>query len=135
MSKKNPLDNKRGGITCEKFDFQESKWYIVATIIMFHIVPLIVMFTKDGQSVLSSVFMMLLNPIFLFLTSLFYGVKKGFNVKMPVLMAVLATLSIIMYYEFENLSYIVQTGIVMFVTYLVLDFVGIVIGGFVKSYL
>ncbi len=45
------------------FSFYESKIYIIATIIMFHIVPLVfVMMGENGQLLLLQFFLMMLKP-------------------------------------------------------------------------
>ena len=66
------------------FSFYESKIYIIATIIMFHIVPLVfVIMGENGQLLLLQFFLMMLNPMFIALSGLIYGIKQGFNFKFP----------------------------------------------------
>ena len=58
------------------FSFYESKIYIIATIIMFHIVPLVfVMMGENGQLLLLQFFLMMLNPMFIALSGLIYGIR------------------------------------------------------------
>lgn len=59
------------------FSFYESKIYIIATIIMFHIVPLVfVMMGENGQLLLLQFFLMMLNPMFIALSGLIYGINR-----------------------------------------------------------
>ncbi len=51
---------------------------------MFHIVPLVfVMMGENGQLLLLQFFLMMLNPMFIALSGLIYGIKQGFNFKFP----------------------------------------------------
>ncbi len=135
MKKNDPFSNKKFGITCIKFDFVSAKYFIMAAIIMFHIVPLLLMFSAEAQTILYSIFMVMLNPLFLLLEHLIYSARHGFNFKLPLISSVLGALSIVMYYYFQNSAYMLMTGIAMLVVYLVISLVGAVVGGFVKSYL
>lgn len=109
MSKKNrrkTLTKKEGYIRKSEFSVDDSKIYIILTIVMFHIVPLaFVMMGDSGQQILMLTFLMMLNPIFIALTGLIYGIKKGFNYKFPMFMGIIATVSIPMYYKFETGTY------------------------------
>lgn len=138
MSKKNRrktlVPKKEGLVRKGEFDFAESKIYIMLTIIMFHIVPLIfVMLGKNGQEILRMSFLMMLNPIFVAITGLIYGIKKGFNFKFPIIMGFLAAISVPMYYTFETSEYMMQTTIIMAIVYIIFSVVSAAIGGFVKK--
>lgn len=139
MSKKNrrkTLTKKEGYIRRGEFSMDDSKIYIILTIIMFHIVPLIfVMLGSNGEQILLTSFMMMLNPMFIVIAGLIYGIKKGFNFKFPLFMGIIAGVSIPMYYKFESPAYMLQTAIIMLIVYLVFAFVSTVIGGFVKKLL
>lgn len=80
-NRRKPL-KKEPVISKTDFSFYESKIYIIATIIMFHIVPLVfVMMGENGQLLLLQFFLMMLNPMFIALSGLIYGIKQGFNFK------------------------------------------------------
>ena len=137
MSKKNrrkTLTQKEGIIKRGEFSIDDSKVYIILTIVMFHIVPLaLVMMGEKGQEVLMITFLMMLNPIFVGLAGLIYGIKKGYNFKFPLFMGVIAAISIPMYYNFESGTYMMQTLIVMAVVYLAFAFVATAVGAFIKK--
>ncbi len=83
----------------QKFDMDSSRVYICCSIVMFHIVPIIVLFLPmGGADILSQGFMMNLNPVFLGLAGFVYGLKNGFNFKYIIINAVLGALSVMMYY-------------------------------------
>lgn len=118
------------------FSFYESKVYIIATIIMFHIVPLVfVMMGENGQLLLLQFFLMMLNPMFITLSGLIYGIKQGFNFRFPLFMAIIAMVSIPMYYQFATAANLVMTTIIMGVVYTIFSFVATIIGVFVKRLL
>lgn len=118
------------------FSFYESKVYIIATIIMFHIVPLVfVMMGENGQLLLLQFFLMMLNPMFIALSGLIYGIKQGFNFRFPLFMAIIAMVSIPMYYQFETAEYVVMTATIMCIVYTIFSFVATIIGAFVKKLL
>ncbi len=137
MSKKQrrkTLAPKESIVKKGEFSVDDSKIYIILTIIMFHIVPLaLVMAGKNGQDVLLVTFMMMLNPIFVALTGLIYGIKKGYNFKFPLFMGVIAAISIPMYYNFESASYMLQTFMVMTAVYIIFSFVSTFVGAFIKK--
>ncbi len=139
MSKKNrrkTITKKESRISKNEFSIDDSKIYIILTIIMFHIVPLaFVMMGENGQQILMLTFLMTLNPMFLALTGLIYGIKKGFNVKFPLFMGIIAAVSLPMYYKFETGAYMMQTTIVMFFVYTIFALVATVIGGWLKKLL
>ena len=114
------------------FSFYESKIYIIATIIMFHIVPLVfVMMGENGQLLLLQFFLMMLNPMFIALSGLIYGIKQGFNCKFPRFMAIISMVSIPMYYQFDAAANMMMTTIIMCIVYAIFSFAATVIGAFV----
>ncbi len=138
MSKKNRRKTlqKESRIQRGNFSVDDSKIYIIASIIMFHIIPLFfVIMGENGQLLLLQFFLMMLNPMFIALTGLIYGIKKGFNGKFPIFMAIVAFVSIPMYYNFENTGYMMQTTVIMAVVYIIFSYIATVIGGFVKNML
>lgn len=139
MSKKNrrkTLVKKESAIAMNEFSIDDSKVYIIATIVMFHIAPLVmVMLGESGQMLLLQTFLLMLNPIFISLAGLIYGIRKGFNVKYPLFMGVIAAISIPMYYQLETFAYVVQTTIVMGIVYLIFAFAGTAVGAFLRKFL
>lgn len=137
MSKKRkPLKKQDGIIIRGKFSIETAKMYIVAALIMFHIVPLMFVFMgENGQIILSTVFMLTLNPIFLFGVGCFYAVRNGFDFKFPLILAVVAIASLMMYYSFETAGNMLITLIVTGLTYLIFAYVSALAGGFVKRFL
>ena len=139
MSKKNrrkTIKEKESAIAKNDFSVDDSKIYIIATLIMFHIAPLImVMLGENGQLLLLQTFLMMLNPIFISLAGLIYGIKKGFNLKLPAFMGFLALISIPMYYKFDTLAYTVQTTVIMGIVYLIFAYGATVIGAFLRKLL
>lgn len=122
------------------FSMETAKWYIVAAIISFHILPLVFLAFGDvGRQLLSTVCMTYLNPMLLFIILLLYGVRVGFNVKMPLLTTLISTASIAMYYIDVNQSdyvyYTVISTVVMLFVYAIFSFVSDVIGAFIKHWL
>lgn len=138
MSKKNRRKTlpKEDRIVKSKFSIDDSKMYIIVTIVMFHIVPLFfVMMGENGQMLLLQFFLMMLNPMCITLTALIYGIKKGFNWKLPLFIAILAFVSVPMYYEFDSAAYRMQTTVIMAIVYTLFAYISAVIGGFVKNIL
>lgn len=123
-----------------EFSMETAKWYLVATIVAFHILPLLFLAFGDvGRQLLRTVCMTYLNPLLLFVILLLYGVRVGFNVKMPLLTTVISTASIAMYYtdvnQNEYVYYTVISTIVMLFVYAIFSFVSDVIGAFIKHWL
>lgn len=135
MSKKNrrkTLQKKEGIIPKGTFTIDDSKMYIIATIIMFHILPLIfVLLGENGKYILSFTYVTV-NPIFLGITGLIYGIKKGFNFKFPLIMTVLSALSVFMYGEFDE-SVMITTPIILGIVYLIFSFGATIIGAIVRK--
>lgn len=137
MSKKNrrkTIKITEGIIRRGEFSMDDSKTYIIATIVMFHIVPLFfVMMGENGEAILLQFFLMMLNPMFIAITGLIYGIKKGFNFKFPIFMAIIAAVSIPMYYSFEAAQFLLTTTLIEMLVYAIFSFASTVIGGFVKK--
>ena len=110
-NRRKPL-KKEPVISKTDFSFYESKIYIIATIIMFHIVPLVfVMMGENGQLLLLQFFLMMLNPMFI------------------------SMVSIPMYYQFDAAANMMMTTIIMCIVYAIFSFAATVIGAFVKRLL
>lgn len=126
---------KRGGpIATGKFSVDDSKMYIAAGLICFHILPLFFVFMgAAGQTILMSVFLMTLNPILIFCICCFHGCRLGFCVKFPVMMGVISALSILMYYNgiAEGMGLI--TLVLFLIVYMVFSFGAEAVGGFIKK--
>ena len=127
-NRRKPL-KKEPVISKTDFSFYESKIYIIATIIMF------VMMGENGQLLLLQFFLMMLNPMFIALSGLIYGIKQGFNFKFPLFMAIISMVSIPMYYQFDAAANMMMTTIIMCIVYAIFSFAATVIGAFVKRLL
>lgn len=127
-------------IVRESFAFETSKWFLAAIIVAFHIMPLIFLaFGDTGRQLLNTICMLYLNPILIFVIMLLYGVRLGFNFKMPVICALLEAASIAMYYtstaQEDYIFYTIQSTVVMFIVYGVISYISTAIGAFIKHYL
>lgn len=119
---------KESVIRKSDFSMENSKIYIILTIVVFHIIPLIfIMMGKNGKMILALMYPTV-NPIFLGLAGLIYGMKEGFNFKFPAIIFILATLSVIMYGKFEG-----EMAVILGITYLVFSFISTVIGGILSK--
>lgn len=136
MSKKNRRKTtvqKNPVIPTSTFTADDSKVYIIATMIMFHILPLIfICFGTEGKGMLSMSYFTI-NPIFLSITGLIYGLKKGFNIKFPFVMAVLSILSIFMYGTFTNVAQETATVVIETITYTSFSYAAVIIGALLKK--
>jgi hypothetical protein len=136
MSKKNrrkTLQKKEGIIRTSEFNSDDSKIYIIATLIMFHIVPLIfIAFGEVGKAMYSQAFYLSANVLFISITGVIYGLKKGFNFKFPIIMAALAILSLIFYGDFAKEAALAGRFLIGCV-YVIWAYVATVIGGFLKK--
>ncbi|MCD8180479.1 MAG: hypothetical protein LUF26_03245 [Firmicutes bacterium] len=131
-SRRKTLQKKEGIIPKGTFTIDDSKMYIIATIIMFHILPLIFVITGENGKYILSFTYVTANPIFLGITGLIYGIKKGFNFKFPLIMTVLSALSIFMYGEFDE-SVMITTRIILGIVYLIFLFGATIIGAIVRK--
>lgn len=130
------LKKPDGIIIKGKFSMESAKMYIITALLMFHIIPLFFVFMgENGRMMLAQLFMFMLNPIFLFAVGFFYGVRNGFDWKYPLILTVLSSISIVMYYDFET-AYHVALGLsVSFCVYIIFSYLSTLLGGFVKRYL
>lgn len=119
-----------------KFSMESAKMYIITALLMFHIIPLFFVFMgENGRMLLAQMFMFMLNPILLFAAGFFYGVRNGFDFKYPLILTLLSTVSIVMYYDFET-AYNVALGLSLsFCVYLIFSYLSALLGGFVKRFL
>lgn len=135
MSKKNrrkTLPQKDSFIKKGSFSVDDSKVYIIATIIMFHIVPLIFIPMGDvGKEMYAQAFYLSANVLFLSITGVIYGIKKGFNFKFPLIMSVLAILSPIIYGDFAAGMQFVGP-FMLGVAYFIWSYVTTFLGGILK---
>ena len=128
------LRKKKGGpIATGKFSVDESRMYLTAGIICFHIVPLFFVFMGEmGQQILVSVFLTTMNPLMIFAICTFHSCRLGFCFRFPLIMTLLGALSIVMYYNIFAQS--VLTSAFLFGTvYLILCFASELLGGFLKK--
>lgn len=116
------------------FSFENSKLYISALILLFHILPL--MFIgggETGRALLNSYGLLVFNPLIITVTMIIYGIKHGFNCKMPLICLLLSVASVAMYYSFKNISYMLTSVIVFLIVYAIYAFIAIGIGSFIKK--
>ena len=129
------LRKKKGFIATHKFSVEESKSYLMAGIISFHILPLFFVFMGEaGQQILITLFLTTMNPLIIFSICTFHAFRLGFCVKFPLIMTFLGALSIAMYYNY--LAGAVLTSTLIFgIVYLVLCFASELLGGFLKKFI
>ncbi len=136
MSKKNrrkTLQKKESFIKMGSFSIDDSKTYIIATIIMFHIVPLIFMaFGQVGKEMYAQAFYLSANVLFLSITGIIYGIKRGFDFKFPLFMSALAILSLMFYGNFAAGMMIVGPFVIG-VAYFIWSYIATFLGGFLKK--
>ncbi|MCC8169798.1 MAG: hypothetical protein LIO59_05470 [Oscillospiraceae bacterium] len=139
MSKKQrrrTLKQKKGIIITGKYSMEKAKMYFIAALLMFHIIPLFFVFMgENGRMILAQMFMYMLNPIFLFAVGFFYGIRNGFDWKFPLILTVVSTISIVMYYDFENINYVMLGFSVSLCVYAVFSYLSTLLGGFLKRFL
>ena len=117
-----------------KFSMENAKLYVIAVIICFHILPMIFVFMgPTGQSVLLNMFMFMINPMLIFGISFFYGVRLGFEWKFPLIFGILSTASIVMYYNFSDMNYLLLSAILCAVVYTLFAYLFALFGAFVKK--
>lgn len=123
------------------FSVDTAKVYILAAMIAFHILPLVLALAgKTSNAYLNSVFMFYFYPIIIFALLLVYGIKIGFNYKMPVITALLAAVSTIMYYSGASdtgmgiLYYPLLTLTLALFAYGLTAFLGILAGAFIRRF-
>ena len=116
------------------FTTENSRIYILVTIILFHVLPFILALIGDtGKMILTHLFMFYMNPLIVFGTLFVYGLRVGFNAKMPLVVTLLASVSLIMYYSIEpDLAHYVLTFLLGFCVFAIMSFLGAVAGAFVK---
>lgn len=123
-----------------KFEMETAKMYIVFSLAVFHILPLVFVFMGDyGVSALINMVLTVLNGIFIAAIGLFYGIRIGFNFKFPALVTVIAMLSYLFYYSdgriFEDIYYYIGTGVIYLIVYAIFAFAATAVGGFLKRYI
>ncbi len=138
MSKKNrrkTLPARKETLPRAEFNTYDSKAYILATLIIFHIVPLVFVgltfAMKQNLMSLYTQFAIYFNSSLLAVIAFLYGIKKGFNLKLPFFISVIAILSIVFYVEYmpsQALHMLFAFGLV----YVLFSFIGILIGAYIK---
>ena len=122
-----------------KFEMETAKMYLVISLLVFHIAPLIFVFMGPvGLATLMNVFLYTVNVIFLFGIGIFYGIRIGFNFKFPLVMLVVSILSYVFYYNsaalFTDANHYVATGVITFIVYAVFSFFSVALGGWLKRF-
>ena len=135
MSKKNrrkSLVHKETVLPRAEFDFDDSKIYLICAIVVFHILPLPFMAFGEQGKLMYDMIYLTVDTLFLAFAGLIYGIKKGFNLKMPLVMTGLGVLSLIFYPEFDEAMRL--TGRVVFsLTFLIIAVGAVVIGALIKK--
>lgn len=135
MSKKNRRKSLKAQETLipkNQFSVDDSKMYIIATIIMFHVVPLAFMVLGNNGKELYQFAYFTVNPLFLGITGLIYGMKKGFDLKFPFLMFVFSFFSVVFYNAFKA-DVLIPEILAFGIVYLLFSYAATVIGAFIKK--
>ena len=139
MSKRNrrrTLPARKEPLARVEFDASDSKVYILATLIIFHIVPLVFVllhFTMPDSNFMGlyTQFAIYFNSSLLAVIAFLYGIRKGFNFKLPFFISVIAILSIIFYINYmpsQTVPMLLAFGLV----YMLFSFIGIFVGAYLK---
>lgn len=135
MSKKNrrkSLVQKETLLPQSEFSVDDSKIYLILAIVVFHVLPLIFMAFGERGKLMYDMTYMTINTMFLAIAGIIYGIRKGFNLKLPLIMAALGALSLIFYAEFS--AEMAITGrLVFIITYLIIAGGGVALGAFIKK--
>lgn len=134
--------NKPKRLAKEKkaFSLDEAKLYITALILLFHVFPLVLKAVTPAADVLLLNYVMLIvNPMIIVIVMLIYGIKQGFNKKMPIICILLATISVPMYYDIEvdpNMGllyyYLISTSVAL-IEYTIFTFAAVFVGSLIKE--
>lgn len=128
------LKKRSGPIVTGKFSLEDSKMYVAAGLICFHILPLLFVFMGEaGQQILMTVFLTTLNPILVFCICCFHACRLGFCVKFPLIMGFVSALSIIMYYNGIADGMGLITFVLFLIVYMIFAFGSEAVGGFIKK--
>lgn len=133
MSKKNSLNGRKESfIKTSSFNMDESKLYIVLTIVMFHILPLFLKLMGENGNVMLAFMYPTTNPIFIGIVGLIYGMKESFNFKFPGIVTVLSFLSVVMYGSFEAEMSVI-TPVVLGIVYCVFAYLSTTFGALLSK--
>lgn len=132
------LKKKPGIIYKEPFSFDAAKIFLAGLIVSFHIVPLVFLaFGDSGRQMLLSIGMLILNPVLIMAIMMFYGMRVGFNFKLPLIAALLSAASVGMYYldpdQEQYLFYLFQSVSVMFFVYFIIAVISDLVGAAIKQ--
>ena len=123
-----------------EFSIETAKNHLIAVIICFHILPLVFLaFGDEGRELLQTGCLVYLNPMFIFVIMLLYGVRIGFNFKMPIITTLLAAASVAMYYtkpeQADYVYYTLTSTAVMFFVYCFFSYLSTVAGAIIKHFI
>ncbi len=132
-------DNDNRIIPRAVFSQQTVKWYVLALILLFHIMPLLLLACgKTGIQIMDNLLSVYLNPMIVFAVMLIYGVREGWSLKMCLIATILSSISMLMYYssEFDPekglLYYPLVSFSLAFFAYGIMGFIGDLLGAFIK---
>lgn len=133
--KKNPLKQKKS----DNFNFATARSYIFATLIAFHIAPLVLMAMKMNMLVAMTMMCMTVYPSFVAILSFIYGLKIGFSWKYPLFVAVIFAPSLLMYYmpltTPDEIMHALLATMIYTIVYAVFSFIATICGGYLKRYI
>ena len=124
-----------------EFSMETAKSYIIAFMLAFHIFPLVLILCGPfGRAFLNTFCLVPLNPMMVLAIMLIYGIKIGFNMKMPLIGTLLSAVSVLMYHDLsttapEGVLYFTLIAFVsMFIVHGIMAYAGALIGAFVRHF-
>lgn len=135
MSKKNrrrSLKEKESILPTSQFSVDDSKVYLVAALIVFHIVPLAFVILGDKGRDMYEMLYLTLDTMFLAIAGVIYGLKKGFNFQMPLVMTALGVLSLIFYPSFAP-EMVIKGRLVFALTFIIIALGALIVGAIIKK--
>lgn len=82
-------------------------WFYIVVIVDFYVVPLVM---RDTGSAM--VLMLIVMPLVLFVTSLAYGLRRGWRYQYPIIVALLFVPTLFIFYNSSALIYIIVYGVI-----------------------
>lgn len=111
---------------------------MAAIIALFHIVPLLTVFSGSPFELMAVLFM-IVNPMAVFILCAVFGVKQGFSWKLPLFVAGVFVPSVFMYYmdytSPADLVNAVRTALIYGIVYLIFAFIAVAVGALIRRWL